>query len=83
MTSEEEYSEEQKIIKKEEFLCLNIYDALRVELKAKDVHIFMECVMIGKMLYTMAFLIWDDNSPSVLMVKNRFFNSFGKELKVE
>ncbi len=71
------------IIIKEEFLCLNIYDAFRAELRAKDMSIFIECVLIGKMLYTMAFVSSDLSNNTHLTMKKYFFNSFGKDLKVE
>ena len=48
-----------------------------------DVHIYTECVIIGKMLYTMSFLIWGEESPAVIQTKDRFFKSFGKELQVK
>lgn len=72
-----------EIIKKEAFLCLDIYDAMRVELSAPDAHIYMECVLIGRMLYTMAFLIWENKTLPILQVKDQFFNSFGKDLQIQ
>ena len=72
-----------KIVKKETFLCLDLYDAMRAELKAKDVHMFVECVLIGRMLYTMSFVIWEDETPALLQIKDRFFKSFGKDLQIK
>jgi len=64
-------------------MCLDLYDAMRAELKAKDVHIYVESVLIGRMLYTMSFLIWEDESAAILQIKDRFFKSFGKDLQVK
>lgn len=72
-----------QIIKKEQFLSLDLYDAVRVELKAKDVHIYVEYVLIGRMLYTMSFLIWEDETAALLQTKDRFFKSFGKDLQIK
>ncbi len=72
-----------QIIKKEQFLSLDLYDAVRVELKAKDVHIYVEYVLIGRMLYTMSFLIWEDETAALLQIKDRFFKSFGKDLQIK
>jgi hypothetical protein len=83
MSESEDAELKPKLIKKEEFQSLDLYDAMRVELKAKDVHIYVECVLIGRMLYTMSFLIWEDESPAILQIKDRFFKSFGKDLEVK
>ena len=83
MSESEDAELKPKLIKKEEFQSLDLYDAMRVELKAKDVHIYVECVLIGRMLYTMSFLIWEDESPAILQIKDRFFKSFGKDLQVK
>jgi hypothetical protein len=72
-----------QIIKKEQFLSLDLYDAVRVELRAKDVHIYVEYVLIGRMLYTMSFLIWEDETAALLQIKDRFFKSFGKDLQIK
>lgn len=72
-----------EVLNKEEFLSLNIYEALRAELKAKDLHVFFETVLIGKMLYTMAFVLSGEENKSLTDIKFKFFNSFGKDLKVE
>lgn len=72
-----------EIVKKEYFLFQNIYEGVRVEFESFDVHIFIQCVLLGKTLYTMAVLIWDGETPSVLQAKDRFFNSFSKELQIK
>jgi hypothetical protein len=83
MSESEDAGMKPKIISKASFQCLDLYDAMRAELKAKDVHIYVECVLIGRMLYTMSFLIWEDETPAILQIKDRFFKSFGKDLQVK
>jgi hypothetical protein len=83
LTDSDDQHETPQIIKKEEFICLNLYEGMYVELEAMDVHIYTECVIIGKMLYTMSFLIWGEESPAAIQTKDRFFKSFGKELQVK
>jgi hypothetical protein len=75
--------EKPEIIKKEYFLFQNIYEGVKLELKAKDVHIFIQSVLMGKTLYTLSVLIWEEATSSVLKDKDKFFNSFSKELQVK
>ena len=73
-----------EIIKKEQFVYLNIYDALRAELEATDFYLWVELVIIGKNMYTIAFVNYEEQSDAALLqLKDRFFYSFGKELHIE
>jgi hypothetical protein len=83
LTESSDQKETPQIIKQEDFLFQNIYEGIKIELEALDVHIFIQCVVMGKMLCTVAVLIWEDETPNVLRAKDRFFNSLGKELQVE
>jgi hypothetical protein len=83
MSDSEEAELKPRLIKSEEFLCMDLYEGTRAELQAEDVHIFVECVLIGRMLYTMSFLLWEKDSPAMLQIKDRFFNSFGKDLQIK
>ncbi len=83
LTESSDQKETPQIIKQEDFLFQNIYEGIKIELEALDVHIFIQCVVMGKMLCTVAVLIWEDETANVLRAKDRFFNSLGKELQVE
>lgn len=83
MSDSEDEELKPTILKKEEYLCLDLYEGIRAELKAEDVHIFVETVLIGRMLYTMSFLLWEKESPAMLQIKDRFFKSFGKDLQIK
>jgi len=83
LTDSDETNEVPHIVKREDFLSLNIYDAMRIELEATDVHVYLECVVMGKMLYTLSFMIWGEETLAILQLKDQFFYSFGKELNVE
>ena len=73
-----------EIIKKEEFVFLNIYEAMRAELEATDFYLWVELVIIGKNMYTIAFVNYEEKSDAALaQLKDRFFYSFGKELHIE
>ncbi len=78
---------EPELILKEEFLFLNIYEAIRAELKAEDFQMELKSVVIGKKLYTYAFILWEnpelEEQETIMELKKQFFYSFGKELYIQ
>lgn len=73
-----------EIIKKEAFSYLNIYEAMRAELEATDFYLWVDLIIIGKNLYTIGFVNYEEKSnPALLQLKDRFLYSFGKELNIE
>jgi hypothetical protein len=62
----------------------NLFEGRQAHIKATDgVEIFTRVVIIGNILHTMSCIAWSAPSPEILQLKDRFFYSFGKELRIE
>lgn len=72
---------------KEEFLFLNIYEAIQAELQATDFQMELKMVAIGKKLLTTAIVLIDEleeeDSEEFKTIKKKFFLSLGKELYIK
>jgi hypothetical protein len=76
-----------QLVLKEDFLFLNIYEAVRAELRSEDFIMELKTVVVGKQLFTTAFIVWEEpEGPAVgeiMTLKKDFFHSFGKELYIK
>lgn len=76
-----------QLIFKEEYLFLNIYEAMRAELRATDFQMELKVVAIGKKMLTTAFVLIDEldeeQGEEIKALKKKFFLSLGKELYIK
>ncbi len=72
-----------EIIKKIDFLFLDIYPALRAELEAADFYLYIDLIIIGRKLFSVAFINYEEKAdPALLQHKDRFFYSMGKDIAI-
>lgn len=62
------------------FYSQGIYEGIRGTIVAEDVRIYIQCVVIESLLYTMSLTLFDDEKPVYLQLRDKFFYSFGNEL---
>jgi len=62
------------------FYSQSIYEGIRATIVAKDVRIYLQCVIIESILYTMSLTLFDDEKPVYLQLRDKFFYSFGNGL---
>ena len=54
-------------------------EGLKAQLIAKDEQIYLQFVIIENTLYTASIIIFEEEDPSILQLKNNFFYSFRKK----
>lgn len=69
-----------EVNRQQPFYLFRLYEGLETELEAVDVQIFMRCIIIDDVLYTISFIAWRAPTPTLLQVKARFLYSFSKDL---
>ena len=62
------------------FYSQGIYEGVRATIVAEDVRIYLQCIVIEPILYTMSLTLFDDEKPVYLQLRDKFFYSFGNEL---
>lgn len=62
------------------FYSQGIYQGVRATIVAEDARIYLQCVVIEPILYTMCLTLFDDEKPVYLQLRDKFFYSFGNEL---
>ncbi|WMX16803.1 MULTISPECIES: hypothetical protein [unclassified Aureispira] len=62
------------------FYSQNIYEGVRATIVAEDVRIYLQCIIIESILYTISLTLFDDEKPVYLQLRDKFFYSFGNEL---
>lgn len=67
------------IQQQQQFVSQGIYEGMRATLVAEEVRLYVQCLMIEARLYTSTCLIYDEEKPAYLQLKDRFFASFGNE----
>ena len=72
-----------EIVYKKSFVALSLYEGLESYFKAADSEIYCRTLIIDANLYSYAILFWQTPSPTLLQMKDRFFYSFGKDLKID
>lgn len=65
---------------KDLFYSQGIYEGIRATIVAEDVRIYLQCIVIESILYTMSLTLFDDEKPVYLQLRDKFFYSFGNEL---
>lgn len=67
------------IQQQQQFISQGVYEGMRALLVAEEVRLYVQCLMIEARLYTFTYLIYDEEKPAYLQLKDRFFASFGNE----
>lgn len=62
------------------FYSQGIYEGTRATIVADDVRIYIQCIVIEPILYTMSLTLFDEEKPIYLQLRDKFFYSFGNEL---
>lgn len=62
------------------FYSQDIYEGIRATIVAEDVRIYLQCIVIESILYTISMTLFDDEKPVYLQLRDKFFYSFGNEL---
>lgn len=65
---------------KDLFYSQGIYEGIRATIVADDVRIYLQCIVIESILYTMSLTLFDDEKPIYLQLRDKFFYSFGNAL---
>lgn len=71
--------EEQRPARLEEkhfFFFADSLEGLRANLRAEDVYLFLQALLIDEELYTASVLFWKEPDSALLQTKDRFFYSF-------
>ncbi|BDS09955.1 hypothetical protein [Aureispira anguillae] len=61
----------------EVFYSQAIYEGIRATIVADDVRIYIQCIIIESVLYTISLTLFDDEKPAYLQLRDKFFYSFG------
>ena len=64
------------------FLSQGIYEGQRTTIMAEDVTVYMQSVIIGKDLYTVSLILWVQETPAYIQMREKLFHSFGKDLYI-
>lgn len=62
------------------FYSQGIYEGVRATIVAEDARIYLQCIIIESILYTMSLTLFDDEKPVYLQLRDKYFYSFGNEL---
>lgn len=62
------------------FYSQDIYEGIRATIVAEDARIYIQCIIIESILYTISMTLFDDEKPVYLQLRDKFFYSFGNEL---
>ncbi|CAA6818058.1 MAG: Unknown protein [uncultured Aureispira sp.] len=62
------------------FYSQGIYEGVRATIVAEDVRIYLQCIVIEPILYTMSVTLFADEKPIYLQLRDKFFYSFGNDL---
>jgi len=62
------------------FYSEGIYEGIRATIVAEDVRIYLQCIVIEPILYTMSLTLFAEEKPIYLQLKDKFFYSFGNDL---
>jgi len=65
-----------------DFLSQEVYEGKQATIQAEDAVIYMRCVIIGTSLYSFGIVLFAEEKPAYLQLKEKFFHSFGKELYI-
>lgn len=68
---------EAEVLYEEPFYSQKIYEGLRATIGAEDVRIYLQCIIIESVLYTISLTIFDEEKPIYLQLKDKLFYSFG------
>lgn len=68
-----------ELINKKAFYSQAIYEGILATLDGGGVRVYLQCVIIENILYTMSFTLFDNESPIYLQLKDKFFYSFGND----
>ncbi len=61
------------------FYSQDIYEGIRAIIRAEDVCIYLQCIIIESTLYTHSLTLFAEESSAYLQMRDKFFYSFGNE----
>lgn len=61
------------------FYSQSIYEGTQATIVAEDVRIYLRCVIIESVLYTISLTLFDEEKPAYMQLRDKFFYSFGNE----
>lgn len=64
----------------EPFYSQDVYEGLRATVSAEDTKVYMQCIIIESVLYTASLVLFDEEKPVYLQLRDKFFYSFGNDL---
>lgn len=64
---------------RETFYSQAIYEGIRAIIVAEDVRVYIQCIIIESVLYTISLTLFDEEKPAYLQLRDKFFYSFGNE----
>lgn len=62
------------------FLSQGIYEGQRTTIVSEDATIYMQSIIIGTDLYTISLVLWVQEKPAYIQMREKLFHSFGKDL---
>ena len=70
---------EAEIESEQTFYSQEIYEGMRATVVAEDARVYLQCIIIGSMLYTASLTLFVDENPAYLQLRDKFFYSFGND----
>jgi hypothetical protein len=68
-----------ELSQREYFYFLDVYEAMQATVRADDFKLFVRMVIVDTDLFTSTFVLWADETPALLQLKDRFFYSFSAD----